>query len=125
MKIYGVAVLSACFLVGQLVGELTGYAVGIKGNIGGVGIGMILLIFCGDWMKKKNFIKEDTNRGVLFWSAMYIPVVIAMSATQNVKAALSGGWVAVAVGVIGTLICLLLVPVISSFSSHTKPDGND
>jgi hypothetical protein len=38
--------------------------------------------------------------------------VIAMSATQNVKAALTGGWVAVFVGVIATGISFLCIPII-------------
>jgi malonate transporter MadL subunit len=43
---------------------------------------------------------------------VYIPVVIAMSATQNVRAALSGGWVAVFVGIIGTGISFFCIPLI-------------
>ena len=53
---------------------------------------------------------------MLFWSTMYIPVVVAMSATQNVKAALSGGWAALLVGIIATLACYLLVPVVAKFA---------
>jgi malonate transporter MadL subunit len=43
---------------------------------------------------------------------MYIPVVVAMSATQNVKGALTGGWVAIFVGVIGTAVSFLCIPLI-------------
>jgi len=53
----------------------------------------------------------------LFWSAMYIPVIVAMSATQNVKAALTGGWVALVVGIIATSICFILIPFLSKMSS--------
>ena len=49
---------------------------------------------------------------------MYIPVVVAMSATQNVKAALSGGWVAILVGIIATIVCYLLIPVMSKLSKN-------
>jgi malonate transporter MadL subunit len=118
MKIYGVAILAACYLIGQLIGEQMGKIVGVKGNVGGVGFAMIILIFMGGWMKKKGFFGAETEKGILFWNAMYIPVVIAMSATQNVKAALTGGWVALAVGVIGTAISFLMIPVIAKF---TKP----
>jgi malonate transporter MadL subunit len=52
---------------------------------------------------------------------MYIPVVIAMSATQNVKAALSGGWVALVVGVFATLLCFLLIPLLSKLQKKTDP----
>ena len=113
MKIYGVAILAACFLTGQFLGELLGIWLKIDGNVGGVGFAMLFLILLGDWMKKKKYLPDETEKGILFWSAMYIPVVIAMSATQNVKAALSGGWVAVLVGVFGTALCFFLVPVIA------------
>jgi hypothetical protein len=39
--------------------------------------------------------------------------VVAMSSIQNVKAALSGGWVALFVAIIGTGICFLLVPILA------------
>ena len=45
MKIYGVAVLAACYLSGQLLGEVLGYFFAFDGNIGGVGFGMLFLIF--------------------------------------------------------------------------------
>jgi malonate transporter MadL subunit len=51
---------------------------------------------------------------------MYIPVVVAMSSIQNVKAALSGGWVALVVGVVATGFCFLLIPLLSKFSPNTE-----
>ena len=130
MKIYGVAILAACFLTGQFLGELLGIWLKIDGNVGGVGFAMLFLILLGDWMKKKKYLPDETEKGILFWSAMYIPVVIAMSATQNVKAALSGGWVAVLVGVFGTALCFFLVPVIAKIGMgkntqnlNSKNDG--
>jgi malonate transporter MadL subunit len=47
---------------------------------------------------------------------MYIPVVIAMSSTQNVKAALSGGWLALTVGLLATLACYLFIPIMSKLN---------
>jgi malonate transporter MadL subunit len=113
MKIYGVAILAACFLAGQLLGEYVGYWLHIDGNVGGVGFAMLLLIVLGDWMKRKNYLSPESEKGVLYWSAMYIPVIVAMSATQNVQAALSGGWVAVLVGLLATSICFFLVPLVA------------
>jgi malonate transporter MadL subunit len=52
MVIYGVALLSACMLVGMVVGELLGMAVGVKANVGGVGIAMLLLILVTDHLRK-------------------------------------------------------------------------
>lgn len=119
MKIYGVAILAACFLAGQVVGESLGVLIGINGNIGGVGFAMIFLIVLNDRLKLRGHLEQDTERGVLFWSAMYIPIVIAMSSTQNVAAALSGGWVALTVGIMATLLCLLLVPLVSRIRKHS------
>lgn len=112
MKIYGVAILAACFLVGQLFGELLGRLLGMDSNVGGVGFAMFLLMIFGHSLKKRGFMTEKPERGILFWSAMYIPVVVAMSATQNVKGALTGGWVAIFVGVIGTAVSFLCIPLI-------------
>ncbi len=116
MKIYGVAFLAGCFLAGQLIGELLGKIFNFKGNIGGVGFGMLLLILLGDWVRKKRWIDTEAESGIHFWSAMYIPVVVAMASIQHVKAALSGGWVAVVAGVGGTLACFLLIPVMARFT---------
>jgi len=113
MKIYGVAILGACFIVGQLIGEQLGVILNINGNVGGVGFGMLLLILANKWLTRKTPLSKDSEKGILFWSSMYIPVVIAMSATQNVKAALSGGWVAVLVGIIATAISFLFIPMIA------------
>jgi malonate transporter MadL subunit len=113
MKIYGVAILAGCFLAGQLIGEVLGVWLGVEGNVGGVGFAMLFLILLSDYLKKNNLIEPESEQGVMYWSAMYIPVVVAMSSIQNVKAALSGGWVAVIVGVLGTGVSFLLVPIIA------------
>ena len=112
MKIYGVAFLALCFLVGQLAGELLGIFMKIDGNVGGVGFSMMLLILFGDRMKQNGTLDTESENGVLYWSSMYIPVIIAMSATQNVKAALNGGWVVLIVGVFATAACFMLVPLV-------------
>jgi malonate transporter MadL subunit len=125
MKIYGVAILAGCYLVGQLIGEQLGKLVGVSGNVGGVGFAMIMLILLGSWMKKRGLLGAEPEKGILFWNAMYIPVVIAMSATQNVKAALSGGWVAVAVGVLGTAISFAFVPIIAKMAKPKQEDKDD
>ena len=113
MKIYGVAILAGCSLVGHILGDRLGAIFNLKGNLGGVGFAMLLLILLNDYCKKNQLLKPETESGMLFWSTMYIPVVVAMSATQNVKAALSGGWAALLVGIFATLACYLLVPVVT------------
>jgi len=113
MTIYGVALLSFCFLIGKLAGNMLGLSLDIDGDVGGVGFAMILLMVVNTYFRNKGWLPMDTERGILFWSSMYIPVVVAMSATQNVKAALSGGPLAIVVGTMVTLVGFMLVPLIS------------
>ena len=114
MKIYGVAFLAACYLLGQLAGRYLGVWLGIDGNVGGVGLGMLLLVLVNDRYYKHKGIHPDTKSGIMFWSSMYIPVVIAMSSVLNVRVAVSGGWVAVLSGILATTCCYLLIPAIAS-----------
>jgi len=44
MIIYGVALLSTCLVIGMLIGQALGAALGIDANVGGVGIAMLLLV---------------------------------------------------------------------------------
>jgi malonate transporter MadL subunit len=118
MKIYGVGILAACFLIGHILGEYLGKVFHLTGNLGGVGFAMLILVVGNDYFKRKKLIPTETENGILFWSTMYIPVVVAMSATQNVKAALSGGWVAILVGILATVGCYLLIPVLSRLSKR-------
>ncbi len=122
MKIYGVAILAGCYLLGQLIGSLLGVWLGIGGNVGGVGFAMVFLILANDQLRKRELLETKSEQGILFWSAMYIPIVVAMSATQNVKAAVSGGWVAIFAAVAVTLICFILVPVLSRIGQKRSID---
>ncbi|MEC7413533.1 MAG: malonate transporter subunit MadL, partial [Pseudomonadota bacterium] len=45
MVIYGVGLLAACMLAGVILGDLLGQLIGVKANVGGVGIAMLLLIW--------------------------------------------------------------------------------
>jgi malonate transporter MadL subunit len=123
MKIYGVGILAACFLIGHILGDYLGKLFHLTGNLGGVGFAMLILVVGNDYFKRNNLIPAETENGILFWSTMYIPVVVAMSATQNVKAALSGGWVAILVGILATVACYLLIPIMNKFSKNlTNPN---
>ena len=122
MKIYGVALLAGCFLAGQWIGNLLGVWIDVPGNMGGVAFAMFLLILLNEKMKKHGYFDSESEKGIMFWNAMYIPIVVAMSATQNVKAALTGGWVAVVVGIVATALCLLLVPLLSRMAGKKKLD---
>ncbi len=118
MKIYGVALLAFCFLTGKIIGSFLGKCLSINGDVGGVGFAMILLILANLYLRKKEWLPPETEKGILFWSSMYIPIVIAMSATQNVKAAISGGPLALIVGVVATLAAFMLVPVIAKIGKE-------
>ena len=80
MVVYGVALLSACMLAGLVVGDLLGLLIGVKANVGGVGIAMLLLILFSDHLKRTLRMNALAEQGILFWSAMYIPIVVAMAA---------------------------------------------
>lgn len=105
--------LAACFLAGKVVGEYLGQLIGIDANVGGVGFSMILLILITQWLRKVKGWNTQAEAGVLFWSNLYIPVIVAMSAIQNVKGALSSGMIAVLTGIIPTALCFMLVPWLS------------
>ena len=108
MIIYGTALLAICHLLGDYLGNTLGILLGVKANVGGVAIAMILLIASKELLAKKGYLPKVTPFGVLYWSGMYIPIVVAMSAGQNVVAALSGGMVGLIVAV-GSLIATVLV----------------
>ena len=120
MIIYGVALLAFCFLVGKIIGGLLGNLIGIDGDVGGVGFAMLILMVINLYLKNKGWLKEQTNQGILFWSFMYLPIIVAMAATQNVKAAISGGPIAILVGAVITITGFFLVPVISKIGRHDQ-----
>ena len=113
MVIYGVALLAACMLAGVFVGELLGKLLGVQANVGGVGFAMLLLVVLCDALIRRGRLNAVSQQGVLFWSAVYIPIVVAMAATQNVVAAVEGGLAAFLAGSLAVVACLLLVPAIS------------
>ncbi|MHA6178906.1 malonate transporter subunit MadL [Pseudomonas mohnii] len=112
MIIYGVAFLAFCTLTGIFIGELLGKLIGIPANVGSVGIAMLLLIGLGSYLNKNGWFKGKTEQGVEFWSAVYIPIVVAMAAQQNVYGALKGGPMAILAGVAAVAIAFALVPVL-------------
>lgn len=119
--IYGVALLAACFLTGMFLGDLLGLVVGVEANVGGVGIAMLLLILVSDTLIKQGHLKPVTRQGVVFWSAIYIPVIVAMAARQNVVGALDGGPMALIAGAVSVVACFLLVPAISRIGEPGEP----
>ncbi|WP_438767137.1 malonate transporter subunit MadL [Kushneria sp. TE3] len=113
MVIYGVALLAGCMLAGLIIGDVLGQLLGINANLGGVGIAMLLLIFVTGYLKTHDHLPESTESGINFWNAMYIPIVVAMAASQNVAAAFSGGMVAILAGALALVLGLALVPLLT------------
>lgn len=109
MLIYGTAILAVCHLLGVYFGNSLGTLLGVKANVGGVAIAMILLIIAKEWLAKKGALPQTTQMGVLYWSGMYIPIVVAMSAGQNVVAAMSGGMAALVVSVVSLVGTVLAI----------------
>lgn len=60
MIIYGTAILAICHLLGDYLGNTLGMVLGVKANVGGVAISMILLILSKEryWQKKVTYLKS-------------------------------------------------------------------
>ena len=117
MIIYGVALLAICTLAGVIMGDMLGVLLGVKSNVGGVGIAMLLLICARLYMQRRSWLPQMTERGVEYWGAMYIPVVVAMAAQQDVVAALRGGPVAVLAAIGSVLVCGAVISLINRMES--------
>ena len=111
MAIYGTALLSLCLIVGLSAGRLLGQLIGVDADIGGVGIAMLLLIFGTDYLRRSGRMTAPTDQGIAFWGSIYVPIVVAMAASQNVRGALSGGVMATLAGALGVMVCFALVRV--------------
>ncbi|MCA9135184.1 MAG: malonate transporter subunit MadL [Planctomycetales bacterium] len=120
MAIYGTALLSLCLLCGLIVGNLIGWSIGIEKNVGGVGIAMILLIVASDRLRTTGRLPQPTRDGILFWSAIYIPIVVAMAASLNVRDAIGGGPAAILAGTLAVAVSFMLVPLISRMGHPTN-----
>ncbi|ADY81399.1 malonate transporter subunit MadL [Acinetobacter pittii] len=116
MIIYGTAILAICHLLGDYLGNTLGMVLGVKANVGGVAISMILLILSKELLAKKGYLPQVTQFGVLYWSGMYIPIVVAMSAGQNVVAALSGGMLGLIVSIASLIGTVLVIRYLNRIS---------
>ncbi len=125
MIVYGVALLSACLIAGMLIGETLGVMLGVDANVGGVGIAMLFLVFASNSEVFKSMTQGVSADGIKFWSAMYIPIVVAMAARQNVAAATEGGLLALVAGVAAVVVSFALVPVLSKIGNHNDPSPEE
>ncbi len=121
--IYGVATLAACMLLGTLMGTVFGDLIGAGTEIGGVGFSMLLLIFVTNSKKLAFTQKPAFAQGMNFWKAMFIPVVIAMTATQNVFQMLSSSIVAIAAGAAAVGFSYLMLYVLHKLDQKKAGAG--
>src|SRR3954447_19221311 len=120
MTVFGVALLAICTLVGVFIGDLLGIALGVKANVGGVGLAMMMLIVARVWLVRRDGLSHGVKLGVEFWATMYIPIVVAMAAQQNVVAAARGGPVVLIAGLGAVSICFACVALISRFGEKRE-----
>jgi malonate transporter MadL subunit len=112
-------------IAGIFIGELLGRLIGVQANVGGVGIAMLLLILMSDYLRRNGRLNPVSRQGVIFWSSIYIPVVVAMAAKQNVIAAIKGGPAALLAGALAVIASFALVPVISRIGNTKEPSVRD
>jgi len=129
MMIYGTALLAICTLVGISIGEGLGSLLGVQANVGGVGFAMLLLIVATTWLIRKGRFSPLSASGLQFWSGIYIPIVVAMSAKQNVVVAMKGGPAAIVAGVLGVAVSFAMIPWVDRIGlpgrSRPKQGGED
>ncbi|HUO54205.1 MAG TPA: malonate transporter subunit MadL [Rhodoblastus sp.] len=113
MVIYGTALLAACYLAGIAVGEGIAVLIGVKANVGGVGIAMLFLIVAQHYLQKRGLFHIDTAKGVTFWAMLYIPVVVAMAATQNVIVAVRSGPIALLAAAGSFAACIVFISLLN------------
>jgi malonate transporter MadL subunit len=122
--IYGTAVLAACYLIGLTLGESLGAWMGIKANVGGVGIAMLLLLLARGVFRRHG-VDPPVLGGVVFWGGMYIPVVVATALQLDVHKALGAGLVALLAAGITVVICAWLVRWINRHEPAVAPVASE
>ncbi|RIW15715.1 malonate transporter [Algoriphagus lacus] len=117
--IKGLALLSFSFILGMWTGELLGSWLGISANVGGVGFAMIFLIVTKEYFTQNGWWKGELEFGIEFWNKLYIPIVIAMAASLNVKSAVSSGTLAIFGGIIPVVLAFgVFYMLIKSFKTE-------
>ncbi len=122
--IYGVAILAACMFLGTTIGEIIGLLTGVNSDVGGVGFAMLLLLLVTNSKKITNLLPNGWEKGIQFWSAMFLPVIIAMSASQNVYSALSGGVLALVAGLAVVAAAFLFLILLNTLAGKVEAKKN-
>ena len=106
-------------LIGKAVGVSLGALIGINADVGGVGFAMIILVIMSNKLMDKDMLSKAAQAGIKFWSAMYIPVVVAMCAKQNVFGAVMGGSIAIIAGILAVVLSLSLMRPLTKLSNKS------
>lgn len=122
MTIYGAAIISGCMFAGNFVGAFLGKLIGIDSNVGSVGFAMLFLLVLTESKLFGDKLSEATVGGLKYWQSMYIPVVTAMAASQNVVQAIAGGAIAVLAGLLAVSACFILIPVLNKMFQSYNDD---
>ena len=122
--IYGVAILAGCMFLGTTIGNIIGLLTGVNSDVGGVGFAMILLLLITNSKCVNKVLPKGYEKGIQFWSGMFIPVIIAMSASQNVYSALSGGWLALIAGIAVVVAAFILLVVLNGVAAKIEANKN-
>ena len=117
--IYGVAILAGCMFAGGFVGNLIGSLIGLNSDVGGVGFAMLFLLLITSSKKVSEKLPKGSSDGLNFWKNMFIPIIIAMSASQNVYHAISSGMFAVVAGLSAVLFAFVLLIILNSIAKKT------
>ena len=121
--IYSLVTLALCMLFGKYIGTCFGTLVGINADVGGVGFAILLLLFVTNCKKFTFTQKPDFIHGMNFWKKMYIPVVVAMAASQNVYRMLNSGMVAIVGGAAAVAFPFLLLYILHKHEERREEDA--
>lgn len=123
--IYSLVTLSLCMIVGKYIGLLLGTLVGIDADVGGVGFAIILLVLVTNSPRLAFTQKKEFKDGVNFWKQMYMPVVVALAATQNVYRMLTSGMVAIVAGSAAVAVPFLIVYLLHKRDERRQAKNED
>lgn len=121
--IYGVALMALCALIGVAAGDYLGALLHVKADVGGVGIAMVLLVAARSYLIKRNALSPGITLAATFWATMYIPIVVAMAAQQDVVSALGSGSMVLIAGTVTVFVCLILVAALGRLDRRTTVES--
>ena len=123
--IYSLVTLSLCMIVGKYIGLLLGTLVGIDADVGGVGFAIVLLVIVTNSPHFAFAQKKEFKDGVNFWKQMYMPVVVALAAIQNVYRMLTSGMVAIVAGSAAVAVPFLIIYLLHKRSERRQKENEN